>query len=210
MNDANTVSVITPDACVTIDYRTGHTQLRPFAPASGPAGAGSVVRHDGSAFSWGTLEVSAILPAPTVVPLRWRIGAVPAVAVTAAALVIGPRKGRFARMVRLARAGHWLPPATDQQAAYAVRAMRRAAAVILARWACLEQSTAAAFLLALAGRRAEWRHGLATDPIRLHAWIADPAGRPVEEPADTALYTPTCTPDAPGPANQRGAKGKSA
>lgn len=70
------------------------------------------------------------------------------------------------------------------------------------RWACLEESTAAAVLLAISGRRAEWRHGVATDPIRLHAWIADPEGQPVEEPADTALYTPTYTPDGPGPATR--------
>ncbi|MGH3905753.1 MAG: lasso peptide biosynthesis B2 protein [Pseudonocardiaceae bacterium] len=53
-------------------------------------------------------------------------------------------------------------------------------------------------MLAAAGRRAEWRHGVATDPVRLHAWIADHTGAPVEEPADTALYTATCTPDGPG------------
>ncbi|WP_405796628.1 lasso peptide biosynthesis B2 protein [Streptomyces sp. NBC_01506] len=61
-------------------------------------------------------------------------------------------------------------------------------------------STAASLLLAGARRRAEWRHGVAVDPVRLHAWIADPEGEPVEEPADTALYTPTYTPDGPGPA----------
>ncbi|WP_431047127.1 lasso peptide biosynthesis B2 protein [Streptomyces sp. P1-3] len=207
MNSANTVSVTTANAEVTIDYRTGSTQLRPLTPGSAPAGAGSVVRHDGPAISWGTFEVSAVLPTPDPVPLRWRIGAVPAVALTAAVMLIGPQRGRFARMVRLACAGRALPAANDQQAVYAVRAMRRAAAVIPASWACLEQSTAAAVLLALAGRRAEWRHGVATDPVRLHAWIADSAGHPVEEPADTALYTPTYTPDGPSPANQQGPEG---
>ncbi|WP_240801398.1 lasso peptide biosynthesis B2 protein [Streptomyces sp. A1136] len=45
-----------------------------------------------------------------------------------------------------------------------------------ARWACLEQSTAGTLLPDAAGRRAEWRHGIAADPVRLHAWIEDAAG----------------------------------
>ncbi|WP_416970225.1 lasso peptide biosynthesis B2 protein [Streptomyces sp. 4F14] len=56
---------------------------------------------------------------------------------------------------------------TSRQARYAVCAVRRASRLVPLRWACLEQSTAAAVLLAMAGRRAEWRHGVATDPVRL-------------------------------------------
>ncbi|MGH3907812.1 MAG: lasso peptide biosynthesis B2 protein, partial [Pseudonocardiaceae bacterium] len=94
---------------------------------------------------------------------------------------VGARHGRFARC------GRALPPATERQVRHAVRAIRWASHVLPTRWVCLEQSTAAAVLLAAAGRRAEWRHGVATDPVRLHAWIADHTGAPVEEPADTAL-----------------------
>ncbi|GAA3047471.1 hypothetical protein GCM10020000_29510 [Streptomyces olivoverticillatus] len=102
-------------------------------------------------------------------------------------------------MIRLASYGRALPPADRTQAEHAVRAVRRMSSVIPARWACLEQSTAASLLLSAAGRRAEWRHGVAADPWRLHAWIADRAGQPVDEPADTALCTPTYTPDGPVP-----------
>ena len=101
-------------------------------------------------------------------------------------------------MVALACCGRTLRPATDRQAQHAVQAVRWASYAVPARWACLEQSTAAAVLLAAARRRAEWRHGVAMDPVRLHAWIVDGQERPVEEPADTSLYTATYTPDGPG------------
>ncbi|WP_232788977.1 lasso peptide biosynthesis B2 protein [Streptomyces odonnellii] len=159
-----------------------------------------VVRLREAVLSWGTVEQSAVLPDPVSIPLRWRLGAVPVVLFTAAAWAAGSRRGRFSRLVRLACAGHDLPPATECQARYAVRAVRWAARLMPMRWACMEDSTAAALLLTVARRRGEWRHGVATDPIRLHAWIADPEGGPVEESPDTALYTPTYTPDGPGPA----------
>jgi hypothetical protein len=44
-------------------------------------------------------------------------------------------------------------------------------------------------LLAALGKRARWCHGIATDPVRLHAWLAGRNGDPVEEPSSTALYT---------------------
>ncbi|MFF2846901.1 lasso peptide biosynthesis B2 protein [Streptomyces sp. NPDC058001] len=197
MTGADQVSVRTPNALVTVDYRTGNTTLRALVRDSDSAPPGSVVRHDGSAFSWGTLEVPTVLPRPHPVPLRWLLGAVPAIVVTLAVKAVGTRRRRFARVVRLAGIGRSLPPASDTQTLLAVRAVRLVSAVVPARWACLEQSTAAAVLLALAGRRGEWRHGVATDPVRLHAWMAGRAGHPVAEPADTAHYTPTCTPDGP-------------
>ncbi|MFF4408090.1 lasso peptide biosynthesis B2 protein [Streptomyces sp. NPDC001404] len=199
MSRENTVAALTTHACVLIDYDTGHTELRPASDAAAAMGATVVLLPDAS-LSWGTVEQSAVLPEPAPTPMRWRIAAVPVVLVTAAAWAVGPRRSRFSRLVRLACAGRDFPPATACQSRYAVRAVRWAARSLPMRWACLEDSTAAALLLTVARRRAEWRHGVATDPVRLHAWIADPEGRPVEEPADTALYTPTYTPDGPGPA----------
>ncbi|MFE6689658.1 lasso peptide biosynthesis B2 protein [Streptomyces sp. NPDC057743] len=131
------------------------------------------------------------------------MGAVPAVLVTAAALTLGRRRRRFRRLVRLACLGRNLRPATSYQARYAVCAARWVTQLMPMRWACMEESTSAALLLALAGRRAEWRHGVAMDPVRLHAWIVDPYDNPVEEPDDTALYTSTHTPDGPGAARDR-------
>ncbi|MGK5533310.1 lasso peptide biosynthesis B2 protein [Streptomyces sp. URMC 129] len=197
VNHAQTVAALTTNACVLIDYDSGRTELRTPTDTSAALG-GTVVRLQDAAPSWGTIEVRVALPHHARVPLRWRLGAVPAVLVTVATRTAGRRSKRFSRLVRLARVGRALPPATACQSRYAVRATRWASRLMPMRWACLEESTAAAVLLALAGRRAEWRHGVATDPVRLHAWIADPEGTPVEEPADTALYTPVCTPDGPG------------
>lgn len=206
MSRDTTVAALTTHACVLIDYETGHTELRPASDAAANLGA-TVVRLRDAALSWGTVERSAVLPGPVSMPLRWRVGAVPVVLVIATAWAVGSRGGRFSRLVRLACAGRDLPPANAWQARNAVCAVRWAARLLPMRWACLEDSTAAALLLVVARRRAEWRHGVATDPIRLHAWIVDPEGEPVEEPADTALYTTTYTPDGPGPAGpERGVR----
>ncbi|WP_424639255.1 lasso peptide biosynthesis B2 protein [Embleya sp. AB8] len=136
-------------------------------------------------------------------PLHWRIGAAVAVVATAGTLALGRRRYRFRRLVRLACCGRALRPASERQARYAVWAARRAARLMPTRWACMEESTSAALLLALARRRAEWRHGVALDPVRLHAWIAGPDGRPIEEPESTSLYTATYTTDGPGPVPAR-------
>lgn len=196
MIDADTVTVITDHAHLTINYRTGRTELRSVSTRT--AVEGTVVRLTAKGPSWGTMEVSAVLPHQWPVPARWRAAAIPAVLITSAVRMIGPSSGRFSRLVWLSCCGRRLPPATHGQALYAVRAVRWASRWLPARWACLEQSAAAAVLLAGIGHRAEWRHGVATDPVRLHAWIADQEGRPVEEPAETSLYTPICTPDGPG------------
>ncbi|MFT2017375.1 lasso peptide biosynthesis B2 protein [Streptomyces sp. 796.1] len=150
--------------------------------------------------TWGTVEQAAVPSEPGRTPLWWRAVAVPAVLATATVWAVGRRRNRFQRLVHLACSGRDLPPATDLQARYAVRAVRWAAQFLPMRWACLEDSTAAALVLRVVGRRAEWRHGVALDPVRLHAWIAGPDSAPVEEPTDTALYTPTYTPDGPGTA----------
>jgi hypothetical protein len=52
--------------------------------------------------------------------------------------------------------------------------------------------------LSLAGRRADWRHGIASDPVRMHAWI-EAGGQPVGEPASTRAYTPLIRLPQPGP-----------
>jgi hypothetical protein len=54
----------------------------------------------------------------------------------------------------------------------------------------LGESVAAALLLAVCGRRAWWRLGIAADPIRLHAWLAGADGHPVDEPPTTGRYVP--------------------
>lgn len=199
MSRANTVVARASHASVVLDYDTGSTELRPTSDAVTAMGA-TVVDVADTVLTWGTVEQSAAPPEPAPVPLWWRALAVPVVLATAAVWAAGRRRNRFSRLVRLACSGRDLPPATVVQARYAVRAVRWAAQLLPMRWACLEDSTAAALVLTVVRRRAEWRHGVALDPVRLHAWIAGPDGAPVEEPADTALYTPTYTPDGPGSA----------
>jgi len=154
---------------------------------------------EAAAVSWGTQEIPAQLNPPGPSPWRWRLAGFAAVLVTLLARQLGSRRGRFSRLVYLALLGRWLPPASTRQARHAVRAVRWAARFVPARVACLEESVSAALLLAVTGRRAGWCHGIAVDPIRLHAWIADSAGHPIEEPTDTDRYTPI----GPDPADRR-------
>jgi hypothetical protein len=57
------------------------------------------------------------------------------------------------------------------------------------RVACWEEAAAATVTLRWAGYRAAFRHGVAIDPVRLHAWI-EVGGRPVAESDDITDYTP--------------------
>ncbi|WP_405741471.1 lasso peptide biosynthesis B2 protein [Streptomyces sp. NBC_01525] len=157
----HTVIALTTSARVIINYDTGTTELRRL---DGPPVAGTVVHIPPSTPAWGTNEAPAVLPANGFAPIHWRLGAIPAILITAAARSCGPRARRFRRLVRLARYGSRRPPATLAQAEFAVRAVRRASTYFPARWACLEESVAATTLLALAGFRGEWRHGLASEP----------------------------------------------
>ncbi|MFG2414694.1 lasso peptide biosynthesis B2 protein [Streptomyces goshikiensis] len=200
MTTPSSVAVVFPAVAVVVNYETGRTHLRPALPGNIDfPGDTIVIHHPHEAPSWGTVEVEATLTPPPYAPLAWRLAALPALLATAAVGATGPRGTKFHRLVRLASIGRSLPPAGETQVQHAVRAVRWASRLMPARWACLEQSTAGALLLTASGRRAEWRHGIATDPVRLHAWIEDAAGQPVEEPADTSLYVVTCTPDGPGP-----------
>lgn len=71
----------------------------------------------------------------------------------------------------------------------AVHAVRGVGRLLPLRVACWEEAAAATAALRWAGYRAAFRHGVATDPVRLHAWI-EVAGRPVAESDDITDYTP--------------------
>lgn len=75
----------------------------------------------------------------------------------------------------------------------AVRAVRAAAWWSPGRTACLEESAAAVVLLAARRRRITWCHGIAADPVRLHAWVQTDDGNPVAEPPSIHAYTPVLT-----------------
>lgn len=150
--------------------------------------ASPVVQLDDCTASWGTRETEAALGAIGYTPWPWRLAALPTVGLVLLVRQLSPHR-RFARLLRLTRLGTRLPVATDPQARHAIRAVRHAARLIPAKVACLEESVAATVLLAVAGRHATWCHGIALDPVRLHAWIAARNGDPLEEPPSTTQYT---------------------
>jgi hypothetical protein len=88
---------------------------------------------------------------------------------------------------------HTLRHATPSQTGSAVLAVRHAGWYGPGRTACLEESIAAVLLLAARRRAVWWCHGIASDPIRLHAWVQTMDGADVGEPASTCAYTPVLT-----------------
>ncbi|MQS37048.1 lasso peptide biosynthesis B2 protein [Streptomyces katsurahamanus] len=62
-----------------------------------------------------------------------------------------------------------------------------------ARTACLEESAAAVLLLASRRLSVTWCHGVAPDPVRLHAWLRTQDEILVAEPHSTLAYTPALT-----------------
>lgn len=195
MTRASVVTVDTGHAWVLVDYRTGLTELSTHPPAGDPCQP--IVRLGDRPPSWGTSETAAVLPSEPGKGFVWRLLCMPVFAVVAVVLAIGPRNGRLGRLVALACLGRRLRPAPIDRVRSALDSVRAVSAYLPGRWACLEQSVATALLLALAGNRAEWRHGLATDPVRLHAWIADREGHPVGEGPDIGAYAPIYTTDGP-------------
>lgn len=140
--------------------------------------------------SWGTVETPARLAPITHVPPLWIIRAVIALSTILTVRQAGTPRRRFARLLALIHTTERIQRAASfTEARSAVRAVRLLARVVPARIACLEESTAATLALALAGRHAEWCHGVATDPVRLHAWL-QVDGVPVEEPDSTHRYAP--------------------
>lgn len=67
--------------------------------------------------------------------------------------------------------------------------MRRVGRLVPLRVACWEEAAATSTALRWAGFQAAFRHGVATDPVRLHAWV-EVRGRAVAESDDITDYTP--------------------
>jgi Transglutaminase-like superfamily len=88
--------------------------------------------------------------------------------VIALALLRLPHRHVEALVARLARRAQ---PATADQAAAALAAVRRASWLHPARTACLEESLAAVVAVRLRGRRVDWCIGARTLPFAAHAWI---------------------------------------
>lgn len=139
--------------------------------------------------SWGTRTVPVCLerlPPGDQVSLTATL----ALAVTLAVRHLGSIHRALQRLTCLTRWATTMArrAATVAEAEKSILAVRRAAKLWPARVACLEESIAATLALALTGRRATWCHGVATDPIALHAWI-EVSGSPVAEPLSTERFT---------------------
>ncbi|WP_233290001.1 lasso peptide biosynthesis B2 protein [Kitasatospora sp. MBT66] len=142
--------------------------------------------------SWGGDEFRAGLSPLPPVPRVRTLAAAAALAVVHAVKAAGPEQeamGRVLKLVHSASTAGRRSPATTSEAAQAVHAARSAGRYSPGRTNCLEESAAAMLLLHLAGKAAVWRHGVAPDPIRLHAWIETVDGTTVAESASVGLFT---------------------
>lgn len=184
--------------------RTGRTDRLPPAladrllglglltPVSEPAPWPAPVAGNPAAASWGGAEHPAgtgRIPGPI---------SISAAAALAAVFLLKRAGARTTVMRRLTTAMRTAVPrcevrATTAQAHEAVLAVRRAAWYSPGRTACLEESVAAVFLLATSRLAVTWCHGVAPDPVRLHAWVQTDDGYPVAEPRSTLDYTPLLT-----------------
>lgn len=140
---------------------------------------------------FGTREAPAAHTPESQTPVSLVIVAGLALAVTVAVQYLGPARTSLWRVLRLLgwashRTAH---PATPAQARQAIHAVRRAGLLLPSRVACLEESVAAALALAMQGLGVTWCHGVAADPIRLHAWIEATDAAPVAELLSTQPYT---------------------
>ncbi|MGY5080934.1 lasso peptide biosynthesis B2 protein [Streptomyces nigrescens] len=147
----------------------------------------------GSSASWGSAEhpAGALRPAPT----RTTTAAASALATVLAIKRIGTPSTTMHRLTTALRSAvsTCRQPATHAQAQAAVLAVRRAGWFSPARTACLEESAAAVLLLATRRLSATWCHGVAPDPVRLHAWVQTDDGAPAAEPPSTLAYTAALT-----------------
>lgn len=144
--------------------------------------------------SWGGAEHPAGVSPPRT-PRRHRALAAAALASVLTIETLGPARCTMQRLITMldAAASVCRRPATPAEATAAVLAVRHACWHSPARTACLEESTAAVILLAARRLSVTWRHGVAPDPVRLHAWVETEDGAPVAEPASTLAYTPALT-----------------
>nr|WP_269134579.1 lasso peptide biosynthesis B2 protein [Spiractinospora alimapuensis] len=140
--------------------------------------------------SWGTHDSPAALPPIPKAALRWYAPALIAILIVLVIRDSGPQRLRFARLRAVSTQATLRRRVLDPVTATSiVRAVRRTGRLIPARVACLEESAAVMLILGLLGYGADWKHGVAVDPVRLHAWV-EVDGQPIEEAADIVDYTP--------------------
>ncbi|WP_086822803.1 lasso peptide biosynthesis B2 protein [Streptomyces sp. NRRL B-24572] len=166
---------------VVVDHRTGRVRCQ--VPGRSPA---PVVAP---AASWGSAEHPAGIERPRE---AWSLSAAAALVAVFAIKRAGSRATAMHRVTTAIRVATSTcrRPATPEQARSAVLAVRRGAWLSPGRTACLEESAAAVLLLAARRLSVTWCHGVAPDPVRLHAWVQTEDGGLVAEPESTRAYTP--------------------
>lgn len=134
--------------------------------------------------SWGTQEIPFALEPFPPTSASWTSLAAGSLMLTLAQQHVGPRHRRMARTVQFANAItiKRRSPASAEDVLQAVHAVRRVGRFSPIRCACLEESVAAVALLAGMGKSARWCHGLAAEPITLHAWVETLTGKAPAEP----------------------------
>ncbi|MDT3395786.1 lasso peptide biosynthesis B2 protein [Streptomyces sp. B1866] len=163
-----------------------------LTPTPAPAPWSPPVKARAAAASWGSAEH----PAGTTRPdSTLTLAASAALAAVLAIKRAGSSRTALLRITSALRtaASTARRPATLHQANAAVLAVRRAGWHSPARTACLEESAAAVLLLATRRLAVTWCHGVAPDPVRLHAWVQTEDGTPAAEPPSTLAYTPALT-----------------
>lgn len=144
--------------------------------------------------SWGSIEHTAGIDRPPSIPEPSRTLATNALNAVSAAMA-GDRSAAMNRVIGLITSmlAPDRPPASPAHAREAVLAVRRAGWYRRERTSCLETSAAAAILIASRRQSITWCHGVAPDPVRLHAWLRTVDGQPVAEPESTLSFTPVLT-----------------
>lgn len=101
----------------------------------------------------------------------------------------------FDRVTSVVRwvAGRTRREATPDEVRRVLLAVDSGAAWVPVRIACLERSLTAVVLLAARRRGVTWQMGVRTPPLAAHAWLANVAGEPIDEPSTTAAYRPLIT-----------------
>lgn len=210
------------DTALVVDYRTGRVRLLSAGRDNDEAHPGSPDDHDHvvdrirdalgladsgtpsmrvvigklPALSFGADECEAGLSAAASINST-PVEVIASTAALAAVLLLkasGPRERTMHRLTALLGGVALLPlrAATLNEAERGVLHVRRVGRWLPGRVACLEESVAATVALALLGRSVTWCHGVASDPVRLHAWIqarAGDTGIAAAEPPSTHNYT---------------------
>lgn len=179
----------------TIDPALTHELLALglLTPTSGPGPWSPTLRASSAQASWGSIEHPAGISRPPRAPLPGTLAAAAALTVTFAATRYGHAGMQRAVTLLSASFARTVRPATPDQATSAVDAIRCAGWYSPGRTACLEESVAAVLLLGARRLSVRWCHGIASDPIRLHAWVQTMDGADVAEPSSTRAYTPVLT-----------------